>query len=95
MNRILVGGLVGLGMIISMCAANFCFAQDDARRQLYEKETANMFIDSDTDEFNPGPGIGQAFPQIDAFYQGRRISSTLEFAGRRGTVFFANRSVDW
>ena len=87
--------LVGIVAITCTCITLYSFAEADAKSVLDEKKTANMFIDSDTDEFDPGLGVGEIFPQIDAYHQEQRITSITEFAGVKGTVFFANRSVDW
>jgi peroxiredoxin len=57
--------------------------------------TQDMFVASDTDDFDPGPTVGSNFPGLQATYQGRTITLLNEFAGRNGTVFIASRSVDW
>lgn len=65
------------------------------------KETApphakqDMFVDGDTDDFDPGPAVGSQFPGLQAIYQGRKVTLLNEFSGKNGTVFIANRSYDW
>jgi hypothetical protein len=54
-----------------------------------------IFLDADTDSFDPGLPIGAQFPRIRAIYQGREIDDIDEFFGDRGLAFFALRSVDW
>ena len=54
-----------------------------------------IFLDEDTDAYDPGLAIGERFPQIRALHQGREISGIDEFFGDRGLAFFALRSVDW
>ena len=61
----------------------------------YEAVTEDMFVSADTDQFDPGPAVGSDFPGLRAQYQGRVISLINEFAGRRGTVFVASRSLEW
>ena len=61
----------------------------------YEAITEDMFVTADTDQFDPGPAVGSDFPGLRAMYQGRVISLINEFAGERGTVFVASRSLDW
>jgi peroxiredoxin len=61
----------------------------------YEKITEDMFVAADTDQFDPGPAIGSRFPGVRAEYQGRVISLIDEFAGERGTMLIASRSLDW
>jgi hypothetical protein len=55
----------------------------------------NMFLDEDSDDFDPGLPIGAEFPEIRALYQGEEISSIEQFFGDKGVAFFAMRSVDW
>jgi hypothetical protein len=57
--------------------------------------TADMFVEADTDSFDPGPTVGETFPAIRALRQGQQITSIQELAGDKGTVFIANRSADW
>ena len=60
-----------------------------------EKLTENMFIEADTDGFDPGLRVGQSFPAISAIYQGSEINSVDQFISDKGMVFIANRSADW
>ena len=55
----------------------------------------NMFLDQDTDQFDPGLPIGAQFPAIRAIYEGQEIDNIEQFFGDKGAVFLANRSVDW
>jgi peroxiredoxin len=54
-----------------------------------------MFVQADTDDFDPGPVVGSHFPGLRANYRGRDITLLEEFAGANGTVFVASRSYDW
>jgi hypothetical protein len=54
-----------------------------------------IFLDEDTDSFDPGLPIGAQFPEIRAIYQGREINAIDQFFADRGLAFFAVRSVDW
>ena len=69
------------------------------REQVYEAPeptiTANMFVSSDTDSFDPGLPIGAQFPAIRALYQGQEITGIDQFIRDKGAVLLANRSVDW
>ena len=56
---------------------------------------ADVLIDEDTDDFDPGLPIGARFPEIRALYQGREINDIDAFIRDKGAVFIANRSVDW
>jgi len=55
----------------------------------------NMFLDEDTDDFDPGLPIGAQFPAIRALYQGQEITDLDQFQGDRGVALFAVRSADW
>ena len=55
----------------------------------------NMFLDEDTDSFDPGLPVGAEFPAIRAIYDGQEINSIERFFGDKGAVFLAMRSVDW
>ncbi len=55
----------------------------------------NMFLEADTDQFDPGLPIGAQFPAIRAIYEGQEIDNIEQFFGDKGAVFLANRSVDW
>ena len=57
--------------------------------------TADMFVEADTDDFDPGVAIGATFPNIRALYQGREVKDLQPFIHDKGMVFIANRSADW
>lgn len=57
--------------------------------------TADMFVEADTDDFDPGVAIGSTFPAVRAHYQGREIKDLQPFIHDKGMVFIANRSADW
>jgi|TARA_B110000116_G_C16710996_1_gene524465 hypothetical protein len=55
----------------------------------------NMFLDEDTDSFDPGLPIGSDFPSIRAISRGQEINDVQGFYEEKGLVVFAIRSVDW
>jgi len=55
----------------------------------------NMFLDEDTDSFDPGLPIGAQFPAIRAISGGQEINGVENFFEDKGLVVFAIRSVDW
>ena len=55
----------------------------------------NMFLEADTDNFDPGLSIGEQFPAIRAIYNGQEITNPEQFMGERGLALFAVRSADW
>ena len=63
--------------------------------QLMNAITADMFVDADTDSFDPGLAVGQTFPRIKAIYQGAEITDAGSLIHDKGMVFITNRSADW
>ena len=55
----------------------------------------NMFLDEDTDSFDPGLPRGSDFPSIRAISRGQEINDVQGFYEEKGLVVFAIRSVDW
>ena len=55
----------------------------------------DMFLEQDTDNFDPGLSIGEPFPAIRAIYSSEEITSPERFMGERGLALFAVRSADW
>jgi hypothetical protein len=91
MKRILTGLA---GFIVIIAGLVFLF-QDEMMAVAMDKITADMFVEADTDSFDPGLAVGETFPSISAVYQGKQLGSIQAFMGDKGMVFFANRSVDW
>jgi peroxiredoxin len=91
MKKILIGFgvavilLVGLGFIFK---AQFIELAKDAI-------TSDMFVASDTDDFNPGIKVGETFPAINATYNAAVVSDLEQFSGSNGTVFVVSRSLVW
>tara|TARA_Y100000996_G_scaffold415560_1_gene411142 strand:- start:568 stop:825 length:258 start_codon:yes stop_codon:yes gene_type:complete len=55
----------------------------------------DMFLNEDSDSFDPGLPIGTDFPSIRAIYRGQEINDVQSFYEEKGLVVFAIRSVDW
>lgn len=91
MKRILV---VALAALLSGAALLYLF-REPLKQALYAQMTADMFVPADTDAFDPGPALGSRFPGLRASYRGREVTLIEPFAGPRGTVFVASRSLDW
>ena len=72
-------------LIASTCA----FAADPDPR------SADMFVATDDDAFDPGLAVGSTFPAIDALDRDQPVSSIRPYLGERGLLFFANRSISW
>ena len=87
-------------LLIAVCAialvgVTVFLMREPLKKAAYDKLTENMFVEADTDEFDPGPAIGTRFPGIVALYQGERVTLIEPFAGPNGTVLMASRSFDW
>jgi len=55
----------------------------------------NIFLNEDTDNFDPGVPVGMQFPMIRARYEGEEITGIDGFHGDKGLIFLAVRSADW
>jgi len=91
MKRVLI---IALTALLTGAALLYLF-RDPIRQTLYDAITADMFVDADRDDFDPGPALGSQFPGLRARYRGREIILLDEFAGKNGTVLMASRSLDW
>ncbi|MCB1698554.1 MAG: peroxiredoxin family protein [Pseudomonadales bacterium] len=87
--------LIALSAGLVIAVALGYLLREPLREFLYARLTADMFVAQDVDDFDPGPALGSRFPGIRAHYQGRQLTLVEEFAGPRGTVFIASRSLDW
>lgn len=87
--------LVVTSAVLLMAAALIYLFREPLKEMAFARLTADMFVDADQDSFDPGPAIGSHFPGLRAAYQGRDVSLIDEFAGDRGTIFIASRSLDW
>jgi peroxiredoxin len=81
-------------LLVLVIALGYLF-REPLKEAAFDRLTRDMFVPADDDDFNPGPAIGSRFPGLRATYQGRAITLIEEFAGDRGTVFIASRSLDW
>lgn len=91
MKKFAIGTLIGL-LLLVLTAYVF---REPLKQQLYDMATADMFVDADTDTFDPGPRVGSRFPGVTALYRGEQVKLIDSFAGPKGTVFMASRSFDW
>ena len=91
MKKLLLIGLSALALLI----VTVVVLREPLKDVGYEAITRDMFVDADTDGFDPGPALGSRFPGVTALYKGERVSLIEPFAGPRGTVFMASRSFDW
>lgn len=86
--------IVLLCSVLLISAGGFLF-----RAQLWDLVvyvfTRDVFIDDDTDSFDPGLAVGERFPAISALYEGKEIRDVNRFSHRKGLIFIANRSADW
>ena len=80
--------------IVVLAAAIYLF-REPITAGLYDWVTRDMYVEADTDGFDPGTGVGEKFPPIHASYGERIVTDLGEFAGPNGLVVIANRSLDW
>ncbi|MEH6550541.1 MAG: redoxin domain-containing protein [Pseudomonadales bacterium] len=91
MKKILIISLACL----SIAALALYIFQAPAKEALYAKITADMFVAADDDNFDPGPALGSSFPAVRALYKDKELSQISQFAGDKGTVLVASRSMEW
>jgi hypothetical protein len=87
--------LIGLALVLGVGLIAGYLYREDLKAAAIDRITADMFVDSDTDAYDPGVAIGQVLPPIRALWNGREVTSVSELMGRRGLLLFVNRSVDW
>lgn len=87
--------LIGIAAVLVVAGAGIYLFRAPLLEAAMDRMTANMFVARDTDSYDPGVAVGQAFPAIRARYRDRELTDIDEFMGRRGMVIFVNRSVDW
>lgn len=86
--------IVLLALLVAAVVA-FTLFRAPLKEAAYSALTADMFVNLDSDAFDPGPSIGSDFPGVNARWRGQSLRRLDEFAGDNGTVFVATRSVDW
>jgi peroxiredoxin len=87
--------LLGAAAVLLVAIAIIYLFREPLKEVAIDKLTADMFVATDSDNFDPGPATGSHFPGLNATYQGRKISLINEFAGENGTIFIASRSLVW
>ena len=86
--------LIGLGCII-VVAGLFWFVGEDLERAVKQQLTADMFVASDRDAFDPGLSVGARFPALSARLNAMPVTDISRLVGDKGMIFIAVRSVDW
>jgi len=87
--------LLSLAGLVLLLAGGIYLARAPLWDLAVDKITDNMFVASDSDNFDPGLRIGQSFPAVKAIYQGAEINAVDAFVKDKGMIFIANRSADW
>jgi hypothetical protein len=87
--------LLGFGIVVAVAAVAIYVFREPLMEVVATQLTRDMFVAGDSDGFDPGLPIGTEFPAIHATYAGNEVRDIDAFAGSRGTVFIANRSVVW
>lgn len=87
--------LMAIVVLIALAGIGIYLFQEPIKNMAIEKMTADMFVASDDDAFDPGLPVGTQFPPILASLDGATITDVSPYSGPSGLVFVANRSVDW
>lgn len=91
MKKVLLGLLA---VLVVAGIAGYLF-REPLMQTVMNSVTADMFVDADSDAFDPGLAVGAHMPLIAARYQGTTVNGLAQFMGENGVVLFAVRSVDW
>lgn len=86
--------LTGLGLT-TMVAGFLWVAGEHIARTVKQQLTADMFVASDGDAFDPGLPIGTRFPALSARLNAMPVTRINRLVGDKGMIFIAVRSVDW
>lgn len=65
------------------------------RQMVVDTLTADIFVPIPQDMLEKGPAVGSRFPGLRALYNGEEVTLLEPFAGDRGTLLVASRSVEW
>ncbi len=80
---LLVGGLLGVAL------------RGPVLEFVMDRMTADMFVQTDSDAWNPGLPLGAVAPAVSVSFQNTVIHTLEGFHGANGLLLFFNRSVDW
>lgn len=81
-------------LALVVLAGGYLF-KDQLKESVLDIMLADMYLPEDNDDFDPGAGINDPFPEIKAIHDGQEIAQVDEFIKDKGMIFIANRSVDW
>jgi len=81
--------------VVLTCAVIIAIFRQPIKEFVYAVVTEDMFVSVDDDNFDPGPSIGSTMPAISALFEDKEISNIDSFAGEKGTILIASRSLDW
>lgn len=71
------------------------WAREPLQEHNEKRRVAGMFVDADTDSFDPGPALQSHFPGLRARWGERELTLLNPIAGPRGTVLVIMRSLVW
>ena len=86
--------LIGAFAVVALLVAAGFLLRDHIPDLLVRAMTDDMFLDADTNDFDPGFD-GNVFPGVHVAYRGEVLSELTQFSGERGLVVLFSRSVMW
>jgi hypothetical protein len=86
--------MIVVGALAALVLGGYVF-REPLMTALFERMTADMFVESDSDAYDVGPAVGTKIPAIRALHDGAELTDVTTLAGSRGLVLIPNRSVDW
>lgn len=87
--------LMGLLAVVLVGGVGIYLFRAPLMDMLFERITADMFVESDIDPYDPGVALGERLPSLLALHQGAEVTDLASFMGENGLVLYAIRSVDW
>jgi peroxiredoxin len=82
-------------VLILTVGISIAIYKEPIKESIYTQVTKDMFVNEDSDEFDPGALIGDPLPQLNATHKGQTINDLSDFSGPNGVILMASRSYDW
>ena len=86
--------MIVIGVLAALVLGAYAF-REPLLDAVFTRLTADMFVQSDNDAYDPGVAVGAHVPAIRALHDGKELTDVTTLAGSSGLVLIANRSVDW
>jgi hypothetical protein len=86
--------VIVIGVLAALALGAYVF-REPLMGAMFERMTADMFVQRDDDTYDVGAAVGSRIPTIHAIRDGAVVTDVAQLAGANGLVLVPNRSVDW